>query len=136
MPVYADNFTQAVSQVRGNIDVIEQRVNDILVKSGKDYTARCSLENFYFDTTQYDDFVLPQGEYTALTVRLGKAEGNNWWCVMFPPLCLPAVSENNEESVYSVFGENGGNLVTGKSGYIIKLRIVEIVENIIAAVRS
>jgi hypothetical protein len=55
---------------------------------------------------------------------------------MFPPLCLPAVTANNEESVYGVFGENGGDLVTGKSGYKVKFRIVEIVEGIIEALKS
>ena len=121
MPVYANNFTQAVAQVQGNIDVIEQRVNDILVKSGKDYTARCSLENFYFNTTQYDDFALPKGEYTALTVRLGKAEGNNWWCVMYPALC----SQSFCDSAY----ENSTDFIKTEK-LIPRFKVVEIYEDV------
>ena len=121
MPVYADSFSGAVAQVQDNIDVIEQRVNDILVKSGKDYTARCSLENFYFDTTQYDDFALPQGEYTALTVRLGQAKGKNWWCVMYPALC----SQSFCDSAY----ENSTDFIKTEK-LIPRFKVVEIYEDV------
>ena len=84
----------------------------------------------------YENISLPAGNYTALKVVLGEGDGHNWWCVMFPPLCLPAVSESRDDSVYGVFGEKAGNLVTGKSGYKVKFRIVEIVENIIEALKS
>ena len=55
---------------------------------------------------------------------------------MFPPLCLPAATEKTDDSVYAVFGENGGDLVTEKGGYKIKFRIVEIVEEIIEAIKN
>ena len=121
LPVYADSFSGAVAQVQDNIDVIEQRINDILEKSNKNYTARCSLENFCFDTTQYDSFALPKGEYTALTVRLGKADGNNWWCVMYPALC----SQSFCDTAY----ENSTDFIKTEK-LIPRFKVVEIYEDV------
>ena len=52
-----------------------------------------SLEDTWFPTRQYGDLSLPAGQYQALRVVIGQGEGKNWWCVVFPSLCLPAVSE-------------------------------------------
>lgn len=93
LPVAEDSYDKALDKISDNIPAIESRLNEILKEKNIPYNARCSLENFYFDTTQYNDFALPQGEYTALTVRLGKAEGKNWWCVMYPALCSQTFGE-------------------------------------------
>lgn len=61
------------------------------------YGARAELTEMYFTTREYDNVTLPAGTYTALRITLGSGEGHNWWCVMFPPLCLPAVTENENE---------------------------------------
>lgn len=81
------DFEAATEKICHNIQPIEDRVNSFLCEKNAGYTAECSVESFYFDTRQYDGFALPQGEYTALTVRLGKAQGKNWWCVIYPALC-------------------------------------------------
>lgn len=89
----ADSFTCAMEDTKAALGKIESDINSFLKTKGAEYTAVCSVENFYFDTTQYTDFALPQGEYTALTVRLGKAEGKNWWCVVYPALCSSCCGE-------------------------------------------
>ena len=127
---------EAVSRASERKDEIEAVAERVLRENGFSYGAEVFIEEDYFSTRQYESVSLPAGNYTALKVVLGEGEGHNWWCVMFPPLCLPAVTEKQEDSVYGVFGENGGNLVTGKSGYKVKFRIVEIVENIIEAIKS
>lgn len=128
--------SEAVSRASANKEKIETAAERVLRENGFSYGAEVFIEEEYFSTRQYEGVSLPAGNYTALKVILGEGEGHNWWCVMFPPLCLPAVTEKQEDSVYGVFGENGGNLVTGKSGYKVKFRIVEIVENIIEAIKS
>ncbi len=128
--------SEAVSKVYEKKTEIKGIAESVLRENGFDYKAEIFIEEEYFGTRQYESVSLPAGNYTALKVVLGKGEGHNWWCVMFPPLCLPAVTEKNEDSVYGVFGENGGDLVTGKSGYMVKFRIVEIVESIIEALKS
>ncbi len=128
--------SEAVNRVLEKKEVIKEIAENVLRENGFDYGAEVFVEEEYFGTRQYENVSLPAGNYTALRVVLGKGEGHNWWCVMFPPLCLPAVTERTDDSVYGVFGENGGDLVTGKSGYKVKFRIVEIVENIIEALKS
>ena len=89
----AEDFDTAVKNTQKNLGKIESMVNNFLRDKGVGYNARCTLENFYFDTKQYNGFALPKGEYTALTVRLGKAEGKNWWCVVYPALCSQSCGE-------------------------------------------
>ncbi len=130
------SFSDVLSRVTEKKEEIELIAENVLKENGFSYGADVFIEEEYFNTRQYDNVTLPAGKYTALKVILGEGRGHNWWCVMFPPLCLPAVTERNEDSVYGVFGESGGDLVTGKSGYRIKFRIVEIVESIIESLKS
>ena len=128
--------SEAVERAAEEKDKIKNIAENVLRENGFGYGAEVYIQEEYFGTRQYDGVTLPAGNYTALKVILGSGGGHNWWCVMFPPLCLPAVTEGSEDSVYGAFGENGGNLVTGKNGYKVKFRIVEIVENIIEALKS
>lgn len=75
---------------------IEQTCNAFLSQQGADYTATAQLCEMYFSTREYEDVTLPAGTYTALRITLGSGEGNNWWCVMFPPLCIPMAAERCE----------------------------------------
>ena len=134
--VSCETASEAVSEASAYKEEIKAVAERVLKENGFSYGAQVFIEEEYFGTRQYDNVSLPAGNYTALKVVLGEGSGHNWWCVMFPPLCLPAVSESLEDSVYTVFGENGGNLVTGKSGYKVKFRIVEIAESIIEALKS
>lgn len=127
---------EAVIEVEKRKEELEAIAENVLRENGFSYNAEIFVTEEYFTSRQYEDVTLPAGNYKALKVVLGEGEGHNWWCVMFPPLCLPAVTEKNEDSVYGVFGENGGNLVTGKGGYKIKFKIVEIVEALIESIKS
>lgn len=119
-----------------NKDILQKTADRVLRENGFDYKATVSVEKEYFETRSYDNVTLPAGEYTACRITLGEGKGHNWWCVMFPGICLPAASGENTREVYAVFGENGGDFVTGKSGYKIKFRIVEIVEEILQSARN
>lgn len=82
-------------------------------------------ENVWFPTKEYTDFALPAGRYTALRVVVGAGEGQNWWCVVFPPLCMGAVREAAQEA--GSFSESQIKLITGESeGYVVKFRLLEL----------
>lgn len=100
----------------------------VLRENGFDYGADIILVNEYFSTREYEGFTMPAGRYLALRVILGKGEGHNWWCVMFPPLCLPAASQDVELEAY--FGPNGAEIVQSKPKYEIRFKIVDIIESI------
>ncbi|MCH5207080.1 MAG: stage II sporulation protein R [Oscillospiraceae bacterium] len=86
---------------------IEEKCTAFLHENGFSYGARAELTTMYFTTREYDRLILPAGEYRALRITLGCGEGHNWWCVIFPQLCLPAVSEpdSNAEAVLDSFGK-------------------------------
>lgn len=105
-----------------------ETANAVLAENGFDYKTRIYLAEEYFTTREYEGFTLPAGEYLALKVVLGDGGGHNWWCVMFPPLCLPAASENAD--IDAVFGEDGAELVQNRAKYEMRFKIVEIIENL------
>ena len=99
--------------------------------AGYDYPVTASLEeNYWFPTKEYEDFALPAGEYTALRVVIGEGDGRNWWCVVFPPLCLGSVTETVEETAAEAgLTEGQVSLITGEDeGYVVKFKAIELLE--------
>ncbi len=84
----------AVEIISESLDILTQSANSVLADF--DYKAVCSLEKCFFNTRIYDDFTLPAGEYDSLCIRLGDANGKNWWCVCYPGLCLPSAIKIDE----------------------------------------
>ena len=94
-------------EVEANLTVLEAVANEVLKKEGFAYAARAEYGRFSFPTKHYDNFSLPKGEYNAVRVHLGRAEGENWWCVLFPPLCMvDAATEESTALLKETFGEN------------------------------
>ncbi len=105
---------------------------DTVAGEGYDYPVRVSLGEDAFPTKRYEDFARPAGDYTALRVELGAGSGQNWWCVVFPPLCLGSVSETATETLAEsgLTGEQV-SLVTGETeGYVVKFRAMELWEGL------
>ena len=112
---------------------------DVVAAAGYDYPVTASLEDdYWFPTKTYTDFALPAGAYTALRVEIGEGAGRNWWCVVFPPLCLGAVSETAEQTAAQA-GLTGEEiaLITGEEeGYVVKFRAIELAEQFKAWLES
>lgn len=83
----AENASDAQEKLRAGLGAIEDAANAALEASGYGYTARAMLSQEEYPERAYEDFSLPAGEYCSLRVRLGQAQGKNWWCVVFPALC-------------------------------------------------
>ena len=109
-------------------DILIKTANKVLSENGFDYTAEIYLEKEYFTTREYENYTLPAGEYLALKVILGKGEGHNWWCVMFPPLCLPAATSQTNTEI--ILGKNGAEIISSPVKYEMKFKIVEIFEEL------
>ncbi len=80
-----------------NLDRAEEIARRTLSEAGRDDPVCAQTVRMYFDTRDYDGAILPAGEYDALRVTIGEAKGRNWWCVMFPPLCIPAAARQAGE---------------------------------------
>lgn len=108
-------------------DVLPQLCSEAkksLLLDGKFYSAKAELCIEQYPTKKYDGFALPSGEYISLKIILGKGEGHNWWCVVFPPLCMTSVE--NEEAFSSLTDESAKLITNDGSEYKLKFRIIEI----------
>lgn len=126
---------QAEEKITPRLAEVEQTADRVLKENGFDYTASAMVVNEYFDVRQYGDLTLPAGKYHAVKIVLGEGRGQNWWCVMFPPLCLPAAEEKDEEA-FAVFGGSNEKIVSGKKEYQIRFRIVEAAEKLLKRLRK
>ena len=126
--------------VKDNIEEMKQIALEEIKENGKDYSVDIKLEAHDFPTKSYGDFTLPAGEYEAVRVLIGEAKGENWWCVMFPPLCF--VDENNgvidkktDEKLKDILTEEEYKLISREnskkaSNRKMKFKILEILETI------
>lgn len=101
-----------------------------IAENGFDYAVDVFIGKTYFTTRTYDDSVtLPAGKYEALNVIIGEGKGHNWWCVMFPPMCLPAAEADTE--IDDVLSDDGLKLVRSNPKIEPRFKIIEIYEKLI-----
>ncbi len=111
-----------------HLEKIQATGQAVVDQSGEGYTVTAELTQSYFPTKEYDNFSLPAGQYNALKITLGEGEGQNWWCVAFPPLCLGATSETVEEATAAgLFTDDQLSLMTeSDGGYVLKFKSMEL----------
>lgn len=83
-----DTLEESIEKTALHYDDITQIAENVINSQGYNYSVSCRIESSYFPVKSYGDITLPAGNYTALRVTLGKAEGKNWWCILYPPLCF------------------------------------------------
>ncbi|MBQ9942396.1 MAG: stage II sporulation protein R [Christensenellaceae bacterium] len=88
---------EAEAYMQSHLGQLVQTADRVLKQEGMDYTASAEIGTFQFPEKTYGDVTYPAGEYRALRIHLGKGEGDNWWCVMFPPLCIVNTQELPED---------------------------------------
>ena len=96
-PLVANYKTQAeaIAGIGEKLDEIERVAQTALLSQGYDYGASAKITKEQFPTRVYENYTLPAGEYTALILSLGQGKGDNWWCVVYPPLCFSSPQGNN-----------------------------------------
>ncbi len=119
-----DDLTKAKSKAEENIGILQSIAESTLRKNGCTYPVVVEITECYFPTRQYENITLPAGKYNAVRVIIGEGKGKNWWCVMFPPMCLPAAKENEAE-LSDVLNEKSMNIVENGKKYEVRLWIVE-----------
>ena len=118
---------EAISLVEQNQDAFQQIAIDTIQEQGYSYSVQIKIGNFEFPTKNYGDISLPAGYYDALRVEIGEAKGQNWWCVMFPPLCFVDVSsgvvpDESKEIMENNLSEEEFALVSEKSNSEIQFK--------------
>lgn len=107
-----------------NTLTLEKLCNKFITESGYDYETKVIVDKEYFDTRVYDDFTLPAGVYNSIKIVIGEGSGHNWWCIVFPSVCLYSCSE----SMSDYLTEEEMELIS--DGYTPKFKIIEIYEKI------
>lgn len=111
---------------------LELAAEQTLRENGCDDRVQITLEKSYFETRTYGDLTVPAGTYEALCVRIGKAAGHNWWCVMYPPLCLPAATKQTD----AVFTADGRAVLGSSPKYDVRFKVVELYQSAKAKLRK
>lgn len=99
-----NNIDNARKIINNNIDTLSEDIEKSLVN--EDYLYNINYGLNYFPEKEYNGKTYKEGKYESLLVTLGKGEGNNWWCILFPPLCLVEAEESEEEVEYDFFLKN------------------------------
>ncbi len=122
---------EAKAWIKENIPGIEKAANDVLSQLGLSLRAAVSFKREAFPVRHYDTFSLPSGVYESIRVTIGAGQGRNWWCVVFPSLCLPAAGENIQDVAAGAgFDQTLTNTVTGKQGYHIRFYFMDVLGKI------
>lgn len=123
---------KSVSEARGilleSLDEINAKAQAEIKKRGYSYTSSTAFENVYFPTKEYDSFSLPAGDYDALRVIIGDGGGKNWWCVLFPPLCVSAAEDTSELARSAGLDDEEIKIISSDNiEYKFKFKIVELI---------
>lgn len=123
----AGSMEEASSQLCTHLQSIAGAARQVLGEQRVGYSATAQMTEMYFPTRDYGDFRLPAGRYRTLRVTLGEGAGKNWWCVVFPSLCLPAATQ--EEALLTL-PEGERQVVEGGQEVQVKLKAVELWESL------
>lgn len=124
--------------IEGSLPIIKEISEEVIEDWGRDYQVYVALDKANFPTKSYGDIVLPAGEYEACRIVIGEGKGENWWCVMYPPLCYLDVATGvvpleGKEQLEKELNEEQYKLVTNKEdkNYKIQFKLVESINSFI-----
>ena len=121
------DVASACEMAQTQLDNIGAIANNVIKENGFNYDADVSVGDAYFDTREYDDFTLPAGTYKSLIVNLGDGKGKNWWCVVFPCVCVPTADGAELSDSVSI---EAANTAENAPKYEIKFKTVELYEKL------
>ncbi len=126
----AKSKEEALYQMEQNKDELVEIAKKTIRQNNENYDVKIEIGAEEYPTRYYEDFALPAGNYTSVRVLIGEGEGQNWWCVLYPPLCTSAALEYDDESYIEVgLTKDQYSLITGDSGrYKIKFKLLELAE--------
>ena len=120
-----DSYDDVILKANENLDVFLNAARNVVLENGYDYTVAAEIREELFDTRIYENFTLPSGNYETLVITIGEGKGENWWCVMFPSVCVGACSGKLEDSISQSSAEKAYN----PEKYVAKFKIIEIYES-------
>lgn len=128
---------EAEQTIESNIAKIEKCAIETIKSENYDYPVKVTLTNEYYPTREYEDVRMPAGTYASLRILIGNAEGHNWWCVLYPPLCTSS-AEPKKTLQQSGFSDPQIRVLTENENpkYVLKFRTLEFFEAIIEKIKN
>ncbi len=122
-----ESSSDAEAVLMPHLEELRLTAQQTLETAGFPGNVSVSITDQWFPTKEYDSFALPAGQYRALKVVIGEGTGQNWWCVVFPPLCLASVTEEvTAAAAQAGLSEEQVALITGQDGgYVLKFKVIE-----------
>lgn len=133
-----ENKEEVINIAYNNIENFQKIAEQVIKENGFNYPVKIEIGNFSFPTKTYGDISFPSGFYDALKVEIGNASGQNWWCVMFPPLCFVDVTsgvvpESSKENLETNLGQEEYDIISNNNESDViefKFKIVEFFEDL------
>ncbi len=119
----ASGKSEAEALAKYSSNDIKAAAEEVIKEAGADYEIQVEIVKMWFETRSYDGFTLPAGDYDAVRIIIGEGEGHNWWCVMYPQLCIPGAEDAIEK-----YGQNAA-FVQG-DGYELRFAFIEWLEKL------
>lgn len=128
------NIKEAETVFTMNKDEITEAASKVIRANGFDYKVAVTLDDEYYPTCEYAGITLPAGVYRSARILIGEAQGQNWWCILFPPLCVDT-AKAKEKLVTAGFTQNQIRILTDGDNvkYKMKFRVLELIEQLFAA---
>lgn len=130
--------TNAQMLITDGKSILLEAANKVIESEGYNYPVHIEFGEERYPERNYEDFTLPEGEYTSLRVIIGDGAGHNWWCVLYPPLCTAVAGEREETFISAGFTDSQYRAITesGKNKYKVKFKILEIIDEILGKKES
>ena len=126
----SQNKAEAMENVSKRSEQLKAIAEETLQQNGCTYPVEIQLAEVYFNTRTYGDITMPAGYYDALQVKIGAGAGQNWWCVLFPALCVPSSASAQMEDVLT-----DEEMAVLQEGYSVRFKIVELYEGFVGLFR-
>lgn len=120
-----NNLEESIEIAQSNTELIKASAQEVIKKYNKNYDVKVYVDNEFFNVREYKDFTLPSGNYNTVKIVIGEGKGKNWWCVMYPAVCISACSDDFDKALT----KEEKKLITSKK-YIPKFKILEIINKI------
>ena len=125
---------EAEAEITKLLSEMENTARQTLIEKGSSEAVTVSLSESTYDRRYYGSFTMPAGPYLSLEVRIGEGDGQNWWCVLFPPLCTETAYGEfvyDEDSLPVGLTPEEYRLITGESeGYRVKFKVLEVLSEV------
>lgn len=131
--LFAD--TSDIEECRRKLDSSKKMLlaiaEDEIRKNGYDYSVNINVGNYMFPMKSYGNYSLPAGKYNALRIEIGKAEGENWWCVMFPPLCFVdgCIDSESSKLLSKTLSDDELSILNTSDGFSFRFKTIDFFQN-------